>query len=162
MRVLLHSHRGTRGWSAPGQVEGLPRGCCPQARQGSGRQRVKQGQNKGHPGCHGPVWAWEGVVIASISKAVTPPSSSSLPSSPPCSTSCMPSVSITTEEAGGQATWKMLFQNQECQLPKLVFNRHHLDGKQLTNDDITASTDHLFRLSDEIMRWQMFGHFNSL
>lgn len=53
----------------------------------------------------------------------------------------------------------MLFQNQECQLPKLVFNLRHLDDKQLTNDDITASTDHLFRLSDEITRWQMFGQF---
>ena len=53
-------------------MEGLPRGCCPQARQGSSRQRVKQGQNKGHPGCHGPVCGWEQVVTASISKAVTP------------------------------------------------------------------------------------------
>lgn len=67
----------------------------------------------------------------------------------------MPSASITTEEAGDQAMWKMLFQNQECQLPKVVFNLRHLDDKQLTNDDITGSTDHLFRLSDEITRWQI-------
>ena len=39
---------------------------------GLGRQRMKQGQNKGHPGCRGPVWGCKGVVIASISKAVTP------------------------------------------------------------------------------------------
>ena len=67
----------------------------------------------------------------------------------------MPSASTTTEEAGDQAMWKMLFQNQECQLPKVVFNLRHLDDKQLTNDDITGSTDHLFRLSDEITRWQI-------
>lgn len=67
----------------------------------------------------------------------------------------MPSASITTEEAGGQAMWKMLFQNQECQLPKVVFNLRHLDDKQLTNDDIMGSTDHLFRLSDEITCWQI-------
>ena len=67
----------------------------------------------------------------------------------------MPSASITTEEAGDQATWKMLFQNPECQLPKLVFSLCHLDDKQLINDDITGSTDHLFRLSDEVTRWQI-------
>ena len=33
---------------------------------------MKQGQNKGHPACRGPVWAWEWLVTASISKAVTP------------------------------------------------------------------------------------------
>lgn len=57
-----------KGWSASGRAEGLPRGCCPQARQGSGEAGSKQGPSRLPWACVG----LRGVVIASISKAVTP------------------------------------------------------------------------------------------